>query len=47
MKSEDAVLHERKAMRNLDSILKIRDFTLLTKIHIVKATIFTVVRAGP
>ena len=30
----------RKAMTNLDSILKSRDITLLTKIHIVKAMIF-------
>ena len=30
----------RKAMTNLDSILKIRDVTLLTKAHIVKAMIF-------
>ena len=33
----------RKAMTNLDSILKIRDITLLTKVHIVKAMIFPVV----
>ena len=32
----------RKAMRNLDNILKSRDITLLTKVHIVKA-IFPVV----
>ena len=37
------LLLERKAMRNLDSILKIRDITLLTKVHIVKAMIFPVV----
>ena len=30
----------RKAMTNLDSLLKIRDITLLTKIHLVKAVIF-------
>ena len=30
----------RKAMTNLDSILKSRDITLLTKVHIVKAMIF-------
>ena len=30
-----------KAMTNLDSILKSRDITLLTKVHIVKATIFS------
>ena len=33
----------RKAMTNLDSILKSRDITLLTKVHIVKAMIFQVV----
>ena len=30
----------RKAMTNLDRILKSRDVTLLTKVHIVKATVF-------
>ena len=33
----------RKAMTNLDSILKSRDITLPTKVHIVKAMIFPVV----
>ena len=33
----------RKAMTNQDSILKSRDITLLTKIHIVKAMVFPVV----
>ena len=33
----------RKVMTNLDSILKSRDITFLTKIHIVKATSFSVV----
>ena len=33
----------RKAMINLDSILKNRDITLLTKVHIVKAMVFPVV----
>ena len=33
----------RKAMTNLDSILKSRDFTLLTKVCIVKAMVFPVV----
>ena len=33
----------RKAMTNLDSILKSRDITLLTKVFIVKATVFPVV----
>ena len=30
----------RKAMTNLDSVLKSRDITLLTKVHIVKAIVF-------
>ena len=34
----------RKAMTNLDSALKSRDITLPTKVHIVKAMIFQVVR---
>ena len=33
----------RKAMTNLESILKFRDITLLTKVHIVKAMVFPVV----
>ena len=36
----------RKAMTNLDSILKIRDITLLTKVHLVKAMVFPVVMNG-
>ena len=36
----------RKAMTNLDSILKSRDFTLPTKIHLVKAVVFPVVMYG-
>ena len=32
----------RKAMTDLDSVLKIRDITLLTKVHIVKALVFAV-----
>ena len=32
----------RKAMKNLDSIIKSRDITLLTKVHIVKVTVFPV-----
>ena len=35
-----------KAMTNLDSILKSRDITLSTKIHLVKAMVFPVVRYG-
>ena len=38
-----SLLLGRKAMTNLDSILKSRDITLLTKIHIVKAMVFPVV----
>jgi len=34
----------RKAMTNLDSILKSRDITLLTKVHIVKVMVFQVVK---
>ena len=37
----------RKAMTNLDSILKRRYITLLMKIHIIKAVVFPVVRVGP
>ena len=33
----------RKAMTNLDTVLKSRDITLLTKVHIVKAMVFPVV----
>ena len=33
----------RKAMTNLDSVLKGKDITLLTKVHIIKATVFPVV----
>ena len=36
----------RKAMNNLDSILKSRDITLLTKVHVVKAMVFSVVMSG-
>jgi len=36
----------RKAMTNLDSILKNRDMTLLTKVHIIKAMVFSVVMYG-
>ena len=37
---------ERKVMTNQDSILKIRDITLPTKVHLVKAVVFPVVRYG-
>ena len=37
---------ERKVMTNLDSTLKSRDITLLTKVHLVKAMVFPVVMYG-
>ena len=40
------LLFERKAMTNLDSILKSRDITLPTKILLVKAMVFPVVMYG-
>ena len=36
----------RKAMANLDSILKSRDITLPTRVHLVKVTVFPVVMHG-
>ena len=42
MKLKDA----RKVMTNLDSILKSRDITLPTKVHLVKAMVFPVVMYG-
>ena len=36
----------RKAMTNLDSILKSRDIILLTKVHLVKAVVFSLVTYG-
>ena len=46
------LLHGRKAMTNLDRVIKTRNITLLTKVCLVKAMIFPVVmygreRAGP
>ena len=41
-----SLLLGRKAMTNLDSILKSREFTLLTKVRIVKAVFFPVVVYG-
>ena len=41
-----SLLLRRKAVTNLDSILISRDVTLLTKIHIVKAMVFSVVMYG-
>ena len=40
---ERLLLLGRKAMTNLDSVLKSRDITLLTKVHLVKAMVFPVV----
>ena len=40
------LLVERKAMTNLDSILKSRDITLPKKVHLVKAMVFPVVMCG-
>ena len=40
------LLLERKVMSNLDSILKSRDITLPTKVHLVKAMVFPVVMYG-
>ena len=52
--AEDDYTHEikrclllgRKVMTNLDRILKSRDITLLTKVHLVKAMVFPVVMYG-
>ena len=43
---ERCLLLGRKAMTNLDSILKIRDITLLTNVHLVKVIVFPVVVYG-
>ena len=44
--SKRRLLLGRKAVINLDSILKSKDVTLLTKVHIVKAMVFPVVMCG-
>ena len=46
LKLKRCLLLGRKAMTNLDSILKSRDITLLTKVHLVKATVFPEVIYG-
>ena len=46
MKFKRRLLLERKAMINLDSILKTRDITLLIKVCLVKAKVFPVVMYG-
>ena len=43
---EGCLLFGRKVMTNLDSILKSRDITLPTKVHLVKAMVFSVVMYG-
>ena len=45
-KIKRSLLLGRKAMTNLDSILKCRDITLLTKVRLVKAMVFPVVMYG-
>ena len=45
MKLNDTI-HGRKVMTNLDSILKSRDITLSTEVHLVKAMVFPVVKYG-
>ena len=40
------ILLGRKAMTNLDSVLKIRDISVLTKVSIVQAMVFPVVMYG-
>ena len=44
--SKTHLLLRRKAMTNLDSILKSRDITLPSKVHLVKAIVFPVVLYG-
>ena len=45
-KIKRCLLFERKVVTNLDSILKSRDITLPTKVHLVKAMVFPVVMYG-
>ena len=45
-KTRRRLLLERKAMTNLDNMLKYRDITLLTKVHLAKAMVFPVVMYG-
>ena len=46
MKLKDAFSLEKKAMTNLDSVLKSRDIILLKKVHIAKTMVFQVVMYG-
>ena len=45
-KIKSHLLLGRKVLTNLDSILKSRDITLLTKVHVIKAMVFPVVMYG-
>ena len=44
--SHECLLLGREALTNLDNILESKDITLLTKVHIVKAMVFSVVTYG-
>ena len=44
--SKRRLLHGRKAMTKLDIILKSRDISLSTKVHLVKAMVFPIVMYG-
>ena len=46
MKLKDTCSLEKKVMTNLDGILKNRDITLPTKVHLVKAMVFPIVMYG-
>ena len=46
MKVKDTCFLGRKVMTNLDTILKSKDITLSTKVHLVKAMVFPVVMYG-
>ena len=46
MKTKRCLLLERKVLTNLDSMLKSRDITLSTKVHLVKTMVFPVVMYG-
>ena len=46
MKLKDSCSLEEKLWQNLDSVLKSRDISLLTKIHLLKAMVFPIVMYG-
>jgi len=46
LKLKEACSLEKKAVTNLDSMLKTRDITLPTKVHLVKSVVFPVVMYG-